>query len=103
MNSPIAPPRPDFAPGASVTRATNPTDRHEVVRYRRCMPLAAFKDLCLAAVDRDAGFRFWSAVLGGSDEVPNDAVARVSDRRLHVLWINTVREPKVVKNRVLLD
>jgi hypothetical protein len=67
------------------------------------VPLAAFKDLCLDAVDRDAALRFWTAVLGGAAEARDDAVARVSDRDLHVLWINTVGEPKVVKNRVHLD
>ncbi len=67
------------------------------------MPRAAFKDLCLDAVDRDVALRFWAAVLGGEVEVRNDAVARIGDRRLHTLWINTVDEPKTVKNRVHLD
>ena len=67
------------------------------------MPRAAFKDLCVDAVDRDATLRFWAAVLGGEVEVRNDAVARISEPLLHTLWINTVSEPKVVKNRVHLD
>jgi hypothetical protein len=67
------------------------------------VPVAAFKDLCLDAVDRDAALRFWAVVLGGEVDVRNDAVARVVDPRLHSLWINTVPEPKVVKNRVHLD
>jgi hypothetical protein len=65
--------------------------------------LAAFKDLCLDVVDRGAPLRFWTAVLGGQVEVRDDAVARITDRRLHSLWFNTVAEPKVVKNRVHLD
>jgi hypothetical protein len=67
------------------------------------VPRAAFKDLCVDAVDRDATLRFWAAVLGGEVEVRNDAVARISEPLLHTLWINTVSEPKVVKNRVHLD
>ena len=67
------------------------------------MPLATFKDLCLDAVDRDAALRFWSAVLGGPAQVRDDSVAQILDPDLHTVWINTVTEPKVVKNRVHLD
>jgi hypothetical protein len=65
--------------------------------------LAAFKDLCIDAVDRDIALRFWAAVLGGEVDARNDAVARIIDPRLHSVWVNTVAEPKVVKNRVHLD
>jgi hypothetical protein len=67
------------------------------------MPLATFKDLCIDAVDRDAAVHFWSAVLGGQVVVRDDLVARIDDPYLHRAWVNTVTEPKVVKNRVHLD
>ena len=67
------------------------------------MPSAAFKDLCLDAVDRDVALRFWAEVLGGEIDARNEAVARIVDPQLHSLWFNTVPEPKVVKNRVHLD
>ena len=67
------------------------------------MSLATFKDICFDAVDRDAVLRFWSAVLGGQVDVRDDSVARIVDPDLHCAWINTVSEPKVVKNRVHLD
>lgn len=67
------------------------------------VPLAAFKDLCIDAVERDVALRFWAAVLGGEVDARNDAVARIGDPHLHSLWVNTVTEPKVRKNRVHLD
>ena len=67
------------------------------------VPLAAFKDLCIDAVERDVALRFWAAVLGGEVDARNDAVARIGDPHLHSLWVNTVAEPKVLKNRVHLD
>jgi hypothetical protein len=67
------------------------------------MPLAAFKDLCLDAVDVDDTLRFWAGVLGADVKVTDESEARLIDPRLHSLWIIKVPEPKVVKNRVHLD
>ena len=59
--------------------------------------------LCLDAVDVGRAGGFWSAVLGAPLEVRDDGVASISSAALPELWINPVRERKVVKNRVHLD
>ncbi len=68
------------------------------------MAPAAYKDLCLDAVDPLHLGRFWAAVLGLklADAGEGDAVLRGPSPR-HTVWINAVPEPKTVKNRMHLD
>ncbi|WP_457109585.1 VOC family protein [Marmoricola sp. URHA0025 HA25] len=63
-----------------------------------------FKDLCLDALDPRAVAPFWSGALGLAAEYQDngDAVLRGSEPG-QTLWINTVPEPKTVKDRVHLD
>ena len=66
--------------------------------------MATFKDLCLDTNDPRLVAPFWAPALGLSLEYQEagDAVLRgpVPEQ---ALWINTVPEPKTVKNRVHLD
>ena len=68
------------------------------------MAPAAYKDLCLDAVDPLRLGTFWAAVLGlelaDAGEGTRSCAAR---RREHTVWINAVPEPKTVKNRMHLD
>ncbi len=68
------------------------------------MAPAAYKDLCLDAVDPPRLATFWSAVLGLvlADTGDGDAVLRGPTPQ-HSVWINRVPEPKTVKNRMHLD
>jgi hypothetical protein len=68
------------------------------------MAPAAYKDLCLDAVDPLRLATFWSAVLGLelADTGDGDAVLRGPTPQ-HSVWINRVPEPKTVKNRMHLD
>ena len=68
------------------------------------MAPAAYKDLCLDAVDPLRLGRFWAEVLGLelADAGEGDAVLRGPSPR-HTVWINAVPEPKTVKNRMHLD
>ena len=68
------------------------------------MAPAAYKDLCLDAVDPLRLGRFWAAVLGleFADAGEGDAVLRGPSPQ-HTVWINAVPEPKTVKNRMHLD
>ena len=68
------------------------------------MAPAAYKDLCLDAVDPLRLGRFWAAVLGLelADAGEGDAVLRGPSPQ-HTVWINAVPEPKTVKNRMHLD
>jgi Glyoxalase-like domain len=72
--------------------------------YSSAMAPAAYKDLCLDAVDPLRLATFWSAVLGLelADTGDGDAVLRGSTPQ-HSVWINRVPEPKTVKNRMHLD
>jgi Glyoxalase-like domain len=68
------------------------------------MAPAAYKDLCLDAVDPLRLGTFWAAVLGLelADAGAGDAVLRGPSPQ-HTVWINAVPEPKTVKNRMHLD
>jgi len=64
----------------------------------------AFKDLCLDSTDPRLVAPFWSSALGLTLEYQDsgDAVLRGTEPT-QTMWINTVPEPKTVKNRVHLD
>ena len=66
--------------------------------------MATFKDLCLDAADPRRVAPFWAPALGLALEYQDngDAVLRGSEAG-QTLWVNTVPEPKTVKNRVHLD
>ena len=68
------------------------------------MAPAAYKDLCLDAVDPLRLGTFWAAVLGLelADAGEGDAVLRGPSPE-HTVWINAVPEPKTVKHRMHLD
>ena len=68
------------------------------------MAPAAYKDLCLDAVDPPRLGRFWAAVLGLelADAGEGDAVLRGPSAQ-HTVWVNAVPEPKTVKNRMHVD
>jgi hypothetical protein len=72
--------------------------------YSSAMAPAAYKDLCLDAVDPLRLATFWSAVLGLelADTGDGDAVLRGPTPQ-HSVWVNRVPEPKTVKNRMHLD
>jgi hypothetical protein len=66
--------------------------------------VTAFQDLCLDVSDARRVGPFWAAALGLRAEYDDDgdAVLRGSEPGQR-LWLNTVPEPKTVKNRVHLD
>ncbi|HEY0167073.1 MAG TPA: VOC family protein [Jatrophihabitans sp.] len=64
---------------------------------------ARFKDLCLDAVDAEDAARFWSTALGLRVHRGEWGVRLVGPSEAHTVWVNTVPEPKTVKNRVHLD
>lgn len=67
------------------------------------MSTAAWKDLCIDALDVEAQSRFWAAVTG------LDVVGPLQHRRLegfspaHTIWVNQVDRPHVTKNRTHPD
>lgn len=67
-------------------------------------PLAAWKDLCIDAVDPGRLAAFWGALLGRRIEATEggDAVLRGA-APAETIWVNGVPEPKTVKHRVHLD
>jgi hypothetical protein len=66
--------------------------------------LASFKDLCLDAVDPDVLGPFWAAALGLDLERRDDGMTLLTGPTPHhTVWINRVREPVSVKQRVHLD
>lgn len=69
------------------------------------MPLATYQDLCIDANDAEAEARFWGRLLGLTAGGPhhNGAWWLDDDTGQAVAWVNSVREPKTVKNRVHLD
>lgn len=67
------------------------------------MTLAVWKDLCLDAADAALVGAFWAGALGQGLEVLEDGDALVRGPAFADLWVNTVPEPKVTKNRVHLD
>ena len=68
------------------------------------MPPAVYEDLCLDARDPLLLGRFWAAALGleRADTGDGDAVLRGPTPQ-HTVWINSVPEPRTVKNRMHLD
>jgi predicted enzyme related to lactoylglutathione lyase len=67
------------------------------------MTVAAYKDLCIDAVDPQRTAAFWGAVIGRTaEDAPSGAVLRGPTPE-HTVWINGVPEEKVVKHRVHLD
>ena len=68
------------------------------------MPLAAWKDLCLDAVDPVVIGTFWSQVLRLDLTMRDDGVAMLrGSRPEETVWVNPVPEPRTVKNRMHLD
>ena len=64
--------------------------------------MAAFKDLCIDAVDADRAAAFWSQALGLSRDA--DRGGRLTGAvPEQTVWINAVPEPVTVKQRVHLD
>jgi Glyoxalase-like domain len=68
------------------------------------MSLAAYKDLCIDAVDPARMQRFWGDTLG-LDPTPDDGgtLDLLGPTPQHRVWINRVPEPVTVKQRVHLD
>jgi hypothetical protein len=67
-------------------------------------PLAAYKDLCIDAVDADRLGRFWAGALGLRAEPLDDGDLRLRGAApQHTVWVNRVPEPVTVKQRVHLD
>lgn len=67
------------------------------------MTSAAWKDLCLDALDPVVVGGFWAAALGQELERLDDGDTVVRGPNLFDIWVNRVPEPKTVKNRVHLD
>ena len=68
------------------------------------MAIATYKDLCIDAVDAAAMGRFWAGVLHLDLQLDDDGDAKlVGPTPRHTVWINTVPEPKTVKQRMHLD
>ncbi len=68
-------------------------------------PLAAYRDLCVDAVDAQVLARFWGEVLGLRVSPPREdgVVALLGATPRQTVWINPVPEPVTVKQRVHLD
>ena len=71
------------------------------------MALAAYKDLCMDAVDPRRLGEFWAGALGlelrAAGEDSNGDYLLVGPTPQHTLWINGVPEPKTVKHRMHID
>ena len=66
--------------------------------------VAAFKDLCIDAVDAARLGAFWASVLHLELQVDEAGDAKLTGPTSHhTVWINRVPEPKTVKHRVHLD
>src|SRR4051794_4768356 len=66
--------------------------------------LAAYKDLCIDAVDAGRLGRFWAGALGLRGEAVDAGDVRlVGATPQHTVWVNTVPEPVTVKQRVHVD
>ncbi len=67
-------------------------------------PLAAYKDLCIDAVDAGRLAGFWAVALDLDVEALDDGDVRLSGPTpQHTVWVNAVPEPVTVKQRVHLD
>jgi len=68
------------------------------------MAAAAYKDLCIDAVDADRLGRFWAQALGLTHRAHPDGDADLGGPTpQHRVWINAVPEPKTHKQRLHLD
>ena len=68
------------------------------------MALAAYKDLCIDAVDPARLGAFWATVLGlRTDPLDDGDVVLRGPTPQHAVWVNRVPEPVTVKQRVHLD
>jgi predicted enzyme related to lactoylglutathione lyase len=69
------------------------------------VPPATYKDLCIDARDTEVSARFWGGLLGLTPGGPHHNGAWwLDDEPGHaVAWVNSVPEPKPVKNRVHID
>lgn len=66
--------------------------------------LAAYKDLCIDAVDAPLLGRFWAGALDLDLELLDDGDATLTGPTpQHTVWVNTVEEPVTVKQRLHLD
>lgn len=67
-------------------------------------PDAAYKDLCIDAVDATRLAAFWAPLLGLTPEVRDDGgVVLLGPTPAHAVWVNAVPEPVAIKQRVHLD
>ena len=68
------------------------------------MATAAFKDLCIDAVDDERMSRFWAAALGlQRRHHPDSSWSLTGPTQQHGVWVNAVPEPVSVKQRVHID
>ena len=68
------------------------------------MAIARWKDLCIDATDAHRMARFWGELLGFEIELHDDGDAALRGATPEeTIWINTVPEPRTVKQRVHLD
>jgi hypothetical protein len=68
------------------------------------MTIARWKDLCIDATDAHRTARFWGPLLGFEVELHDDGDAALRGPSPEAtIWINTVPEPRTVKQRVHLD
>ncbi|WP_076258905.1 VOC family protein [Intrasporangium flavum] len=67
------------------------------------MATATYKDLCIDASDAHALARFWGPVLDLDVNLHDDGDADLRRAGEVLVWVNTVPEPKTVKNRLHLD
>ncbi len=67
-------------------------------------PVAAYKDLCIDAVDPGRLGEFWGGALGLRVEpLEGGDVRLVGATSQHTVWVNAVPEPLTVKQRVHVD
>jgi len=67
------------------------------------MAIASYKDLCIDTTGGEALGRFYARVLGLTFEPDGDSGVLNGPTGRHRIWMNTVPEPRTVKNRVHLD
>jgi len=67
------------------------------------MAIASYKDLCIDTTGGEALGRFYARVLGLTFEPDGDSGVLNGPTGWHRIWMNTVPEPRTVKNRVHLD
>jgi hypothetical protein len=65
--------------------------------------IAAYKDLCIDALDAHALARFWAPLLGWTAHLHDDGDASLRDGDRVQVWVNRVPEPVTTKNRLHLD